>query len=101
MSGSGFKNVTDGFKHFLQRLGGEIDADLEAVLAILHPSVIAVEAAVKEHGPDLIREVASAMASAALSGFSSASGDNKEKASAAGQAAIAAGETAAVNAGIE
>ena len=98
---TGFKNITDGIAHFFQRLGGEIEDDLKAVLAILHPSVVAVENAVKEHGPELIQAIAHAMAEAALAALATASGDAKEKASAAGQAAIAAGQTAAVNAGIE
>ena len=95
MSGSGFKNITDGFKHFLNRLTGQIGDEAKdaatAVLNFLHPSIVAVENEINEHGPELLQAVTSAMAAAALAVVTGGAGTAAEIASAAGKAALAAG----------
>ena len=99
---TGFKNnVLGGAVRFLQRLEGDIDADLKSAIAILHPSVVAVEAEIKAHGPELLQAVAAAMGSAALSAVTDGTGTALEIASAAGKAAIAAGTAVAAAQGKE
>lgn len=101
MSGSGFKNITDGIAHFFHRLGGEVDEALQATLTALHPSIVQVETIFQQHGNEFLNALTSVMATGALAAVTGGTGTVAEIASAAGKAAIAAGAALAAKEGKE
>lgn len=87
---TGFHNVTEGIKHFLEKFGHEIDDEVKQAIALLAPSIHAVAEEIRLHGPDVVKAAAIAAAAA----ISAAKAEGKSN-SDAGHSALSAAETAA------